>query len=490
MFFPSDTASSIFYHVDYEKLKSKGYKLLLFDVDGTCVTDNVPVDIRSIEFFEKLRNMGFKYGVVSNNYRDRVLTFAAGIDADVAKYEARKPSPKKYLEACEELNIKPEETVFFGDQLATDVLGANNAGIKSVIVDSIPYDILIGVALKRYIEAPFIFLSKIYNHIIKGYKNCLCSKKISKEDKLKQKEYAPVMAKQKEYAKSIAYMVRSQYMNINSGIGTCCASLIVDNLKDLKDDIKAISKLLESEKYKSKLNFIELRIDKFLTHEGSSDDAILSKMEQIAEFLIKNHNDFTNLEAIRFIITIQSKSYGGYFPSEKYLDAIKILATILSNNKHLASIVSYMDFEINVSDDASINDQKFDLVRLIKNAGYLNILSCYAGASIGINLSPKEFYDKVYSVVKRAGYHMDQMNTVKFNFYCNALSDEERFTSEILELQKTADVTNFSFLMYGMDGLVTRKDPTIFKNILNFYSINNKLIQSQISFKEFVDGLR
>ena len=85
---------------------------------------------------------------------------------------------------------------------------------------------------------------------------------------------------------------------------------------------------------------------------------------------------------------------------------------------------------------------------------------------------------------------MDQMNTVKFNFYCNALSDEERFTSEILELQKTADVTNFSFLMYGMDGLVTRKDPTIFKNILNFYSINNKLIQSQISFKEFVDGLR
>ncbi len=490
MIFPSDTAKTIFYHVDYEKLKKEGYKLLLFDVDGTCVTDNVPVDARSIEFFYNLRKMGFKYGVVSNNYRDRVLNFASGIDADVTKYEARKPSPKKYLEACEDLNIKPEETVFFGDQLATDILGANRAGIKSVVVDSFPYDILIGVALKRYIEAPFILISKFYNHVIKGYKNCLCSKKISKEDSVKQKEYQSVMDNQMKYAKSIAYMVRSQYMNINSGIGTCCASLVVDNLKDLKDDIASISNLLDSEKYKSKLNFIELRIDKFLAEGLKKEDQIKNRIEEIAEFLIKNHKTFTNLEAVRFIITIQTDAYGGFLPKDKYLDAIRLLAEILSGNKHLKNTVGYMDVEIDLSDKESVNDEKFALVKLIKTAGYFNTLSCYAGASIGINLSPAEFYDKVYEVVKRAGFNLDEMNAIKFNFYCNALSDEERFTLEILQLQEKVDVTNFSFLMYGVDDLVTRKDPTIFKNILNFYSINNKSIQSQISFKEFVDGLK
>ncbi len=490
MFFPSDTAKTIFYHVDYEKLKREGYKLLLFDVDGTCVTDNVPVDVRSIEFFESLRKMGFKYGVVSNNYRDRVLNFASGIDADVTKYEARKPSPKKYLEACEDLNIKPEETVFFGDQLATDILGANKAGIKSVVVDSFPYDILIGVALKRYIEAPFILISKFYNHVIKGYNKCLCSKKISKEDRIKQKAYEGVMKKQVEYAKSIAYMVRSQYLNINSGIGTCCASLVVDNLKDLKDDINAISNLLSNEKYKSKLNFIELRIDKYLALGLKQDGHIENKIGEIAEFLIKNHNNFTNLEAVRFIITVQTDAYGGFFPRDKYLDTMKQLTSILSSNKHLNNIVGYVDMEINLSDAGNINDEKFALIKLIKKAGYFNTLSCYAGASVGVNLRPREFYDKVYNVVKRAGFNLDEMNAVKFNFYCNALKDEERFTSEILNLQNSVDVTNFSFLMYGADGLVTRKDPTIFKNILNFYSINNKSIQSQISFKEFVDGLK
>lgn len=490
MFLPKDTAKTIFYHVDYEKLKKEGYELLLFDIDGTCVTDNVPVDVRCIEFFENLRKMGFKYGVISNNYRDRVINFAYGIDADVYKYEACKPSPKKFIEACDDLGIDTSKAVFFGDQLATDILGANRAGIKSVVVDHFPYDILIGVALKRYIEFPFILASKIYNHIIKGYKNCLCSKKISKSDSEKQKYYAPVLKRQKEYAKTIAYMVRSQYKNIVSGIGTCCATLIVNNIEELQGDIKAISNLLNNDKYKSKLNFIELRIDKFLMDTIEEGRTITSAIEELIGFLIKNHNYFTNLESIRFIITLRTKEYGGYFKKDKYDEAIDIIYTLLSSNSHLKKIITYVDMELDFSKDSETISRRFELVKKIKNAGYYNILSCYAGAKIDINLSAKEFYDKVYSAVVKAGFNIDEMNTIKLNFYCNTLASEEKFISEILEFQSHNDVKNFSFLLSGCEGLETRKNPKIFKNILNFYSVNNKNIESQISFKEFVDGLK
>ena len=105
-------------------------------------------------------------------------------------------------------------------------------------------------------------------------------------------------------------------------------------------------------------------------------------------------------------------------------------------------------------------------------------------------MSASEFYDKVYSAVVKAGFNIDEMNTIKLNFYCNTLASEEKFISEILEFQSHNDVKNFSFLLSGCEGLETRKNPKIFKNILNFYSVNNKNIESQISFKEFVDGLK
>jgi len=50
------------------------------------------------------------------------------------------------------MGTKPSNTVFIGDQLFTDVYGANRAGIKSYFVKPIGPKEEIQIVLKRYLE--------------------------------------------------------------------------------------------------------------------------------------------------------------------------------------------------------------------------------------------------------------------------------------------------------------------------------------------------
>ena len=47
-----------------------------------------------------------------------------------------KPASEIYLTAMEQIGAVPESTVMIGDRLNTDILGANNAGIQSIVVFS------------------------------------------------------------------------------------------------------------------------------------------------------------------------------------------------------------------------------------------------------------------------------------------------------------------------------------------------------------------
>ena len=49
-------------------------------------------------------------------------------------------------------------TLFVGDQLYTDIWGANRAGIHSILVKPIDKHEEIQIVLKRFIEKPFLWL--------------------------------------------------------------------------------------------------------------------------------------------------------------------------------------------------------------------------------------------------------------------------------------------------------------------------------------------
>mgnify|MGYP002627024873 CR=1 FL=1 len=67
-------------------------------------------------------------------------------------YNAHKPSPINYKKAMERMGTERTNTLFVGDQIFTDVWGANRAGIRTVLVKPIHPKEEIQIVLKRYPE--------------------------------------------------------------------------------------------------------------------------------------------------------------------------------------------------------------------------------------------------------------------------------------------------------------------------------------------------
>ena len=67
-------------------------------------------------------------------------------------FKAGKPGVKGYLRAMEMLGTDMRNTLFVGDQLFTDVWGAKNTGILSILVHPIDKKEEIQIVLKRYLE--------------------------------------------------------------------------------------------------------------------------------------------------------------------------------------------------------------------------------------------------------------------------------------------------------------------------------------------------
>ena len=73
---------------------------------------------------------------------------------------AQKPKTINYLKAIEMMNIKKEETLFIGDQIFTDILGANRSGIANILVKFIQAKDEVRIGKRRQIERVILKLYK------------------------------------------------------------------------------------------------------------------------------------------------------------------------------------------------------------------------------------------------------------------------------------------------------------------------------------------
>lgn len=154
-FYPSEYLDSA-YEIPFEALYEKGYRGIIFDVDNTLVPHGAPADARSIELFERLREIGFATCILSNNKEPRVSPFANRVGSPYI-FKGDKPSRKGYERAMARMKTDRETTLFVGDQLFTDVWGANRTGIYSILVKPINPKEEIQIVLKRYLEAVVLF---------------------------------------------------------------------------------------------------------------------------------------------------------------------------------------------------------------------------------------------------------------------------------------------------------------------------------------------
>jgi len=157
-FYPSEYVDSV-YCIDFEQYYRIGYRGLIFDIDNTLVPHGAPSTKESVDFFIKIKHMGFKTCLISNNKEPRVKPFAEMVDSPYI-YNGHKPSVKNYKKAMEIMGTDKENTIFIGDQLFTDIYGANRAGLINILTKPINPKEEIQIVLKRYLEKIVLFFYK------------------------------------------------------------------------------------------------------------------------------------------------------------------------------------------------------------------------------------------------------------------------------------------------------------------------------------------
>lgn len=159
VFYPDEYLHSV-YEMDFQEYYNKGYRGILFDIDNTLVPHGAPSVKEAEELFEKLRKIGFKTCLISNNKEPRVEPFANKVKSYYV-FDAHKPSRKNYILGMDKMGTERSNTLFIGDQIFTDVYGAKRTGIHSILVEPIHPKEEIQIVLKRYLEKIVI---KSYNN--------------------------------------------------------------------------------------------------------------------------------------------------------------------------------------------------------------------------------------------------------------------------------------------------------------------------------------
>ena len=150
MFYPDEWLDST-YEIDFDGWYARGFRGIIFDIDNTLVPHGAPADERAKELFVRLKKLGFACCLLSNNQLPRVEMFNKDVQVHFIE-NAHKPSTKNYRRAMELMGTDTDNTVFIGDQLFTDVYGANRTGIRTILVKPIHPKEEIQIVLKRYLE--------------------------------------------------------------------------------------------------------------------------------------------------------------------------------------------------------------------------------------------------------------------------------------------------------------------------------------------------
>lgn len=159
-FKPTWMVNSI-YQITPEQLKRNNIKTVLTDLDNTLIAWNNPeATEETLEWIELMKASGINVVIISNNKAKRVSKVATILELEFIP-NAMKPLQKGFRQAQEKFDLSKDELLMVGDQIVTDIKGANHAGIKSVLVKPILDSDAWNTRFNRMIEL------KIMNYLIK-----------------------------------------------------------------------------------------------------------------------------------------------------------------------------------------------------------------------------------------------------------------------------------------------------------------------------------
>lgn len=121
--------------VDVDGLVRGGVRCVLFDRDNTCVprdTGTVPPAVAA--WFCRVHEAGISTCMVSNNVHTREVKDSAREFASPVVHHALKPLPWAVRRALARMGVSAGEAVMVGDQVFTDVIAGNLAGVRTILV--------------------------------------------------------------------------------------------------------------------------------------------------------------------------------------------------------------------------------------------------------------------------------------------------------------------------------------------------------------------
>ncbi len=136
LFKPTWMVNSI-YSITVEELRENGIHAVLIDLDNTLIAWNeLEATKDSINWIKQMKEAGIPVMILSNNSDERIQKVAEILDVGYVP-RSWKPTARAFKIAEKELKVPVGEMVMVGDQLITDILGANRYGLRSILVKPI-----------------------------------------------------------------------------------------------------------------------------------------------------------------------------------------------------------------------------------------------------------------------------------------------------------------------------------------------------------------
>lgn len=137
-------------------LKNIGIFGILLDLDNTLVPHNDPNPTDEvISWLKLLSDEQISVAIVSNNSRQRVTGFCRDFRIPII-WNGKKPLPNGFKRGAAAIGLKPSQIAVIGDQIFTDVIGGNLAGMTSILVQPIQPEQGLFFRLKRKLERPIM----------------------------------------------------------------------------------------------------------------------------------------------------------------------------------------------------------------------------------------------------------------------------------------------------------------------------------------------
>ncbi len=119
--------------IDLSHLRDIGVLGIVFDIDNTVTMwGSKEVSPTTLKWLEDAKAYGFRVCLLSNNRKARIDDISHMLNIPSAK--GFKPFGSAFRSALCVLGTSPRETTIIGDQIFTDILGGNRAGLYTILV--------------------------------------------------------------------------------------------------------------------------------------------------------------------------------------------------------------------------------------------------------------------------------------------------------------------------------------------------------------------